>query len=121
MKPPIALLVHASADANAAFFSPFAEFSPEWQAIQWALAHGKPARFIDWPGGITINELIAAKNKAPEEMEVQVDSDPLDDLAEVAGFTDGEAFWNTLIEQGRLGRVRRNRRRSQCSGGICRH
>lgn len=103
MVPPIALLVHASADANAAFFSPFAEFSPEWQAIQWALAHGKPVRFIDWPGGITIHELIATRERAPEEMEVQVDSDPLDDLAEVAGFTDGEAFWNALIEQGRLG------------------
>src|ERR1700751_2187817 len=84
MKPPIALLVHASADANAAFFSPFAEFSPEWQAIQWALAHGKPARFIDWPGGITINQLIAAKNKDPEGIEVQVDSAPLEDLANVA-------------------------------------
>jgi hypothetical protein len=105
MKTPVALLVHASADANAAFFSPFAEFSPEWQAIQWALAHDKPARFIDWPGGITIHELIATKERAPEEMEVQADSDPLDDLAEVAGFTDGEAFWNTLIEQGRLGQA----------------
>jgi hypothetical protein len=105
MKPPIALLVHASADANAAFFSPFAEFSPEWQVIQWALAHGRPVRFIDWPGGITIHELIAAKEKAPEEMEVQIDSDPLDALAEVAGFTDGEAFWNSLIEQGRLGQA----------------
>jgi uncharacterized protein DUF5682 len=103
MKPPLALLVHASADANAAFFSPFAEFSPEWQAIQWALEHGRPAHFIDWPGGITIHEMIVAKEKGPEEIEVQVDPDPLDGLAEIAGFTDGEAFWNSLIEQGRLG------------------
>jgi hypothetical protein len=105
MNPPVALLVHASADANAAFFSPFAEFSPEWQAIQWALANGRPARFIDWPGGITIHEMIAAKRKDPEEVEVQIDPDPLDILAEIAGFTDGEAFWNGLIEQGRLGQV----------------
>lgn len=104
MKPPIALLVHATADANAAFFSPFAEFSPEWQAIQWALVHGKPVRFIDWPGGVTIHELLAAKDKGPEEIEVQSDTDPLDLLAEAAGFTDGEAFWNGLIEQGRLSR-----------------
>src|SRR5215471_7354272 len=47
MKPPVALLAHAIADANAAFFSPFAEFSPEWQAIQWALVRGKPVRLID--------------------------------------------------------------------------
>jgi len=92
MKPPIALLVHASADANAAFFSPFAEFSPEWQAIQWALEHRKPVRFIDWPGGITIHELIAAKEQNLEEVEIPLDSDPLDALAEVAGFSDGEAF-----------------------------
>lgn len=102
MRPPIALLVYATADANAAFFSPFAEFSPEWQAMRWALAHGKPVRFIDWPGGITIHEMLAAKDKDPEEMEVQSDPDPLESLAEVAGFTDGEAFWNGLIEQGRL-------------------
>lgn len=103
MKTPIALLVHASSDANAAFFSPFAEFSPEWQAIQWAIAHGRPARFIDWPGGITIHELIEARSKDPEEIEVQADSDPLDAMAAIAGFSDGEAFWNALIEQGRLG------------------
>jgi len=103
MKPPVALLVHASSDANAAFFSPFAEFSPEWQAVQWALCREKPVRFIDWPGGITIHEMIAARNKDPEEIEVEVDSDPLDVLAEGAGYTDGEAFWNGLIEQGRLG------------------
>lgn len=105
MKPPLALLVHASADANAAFFSPFAEFSPEWQAMQWALARGKPVRFIDWPGGITIHEQIAAKDRAPEQFETSSDPDPLDLLAETAGFSDGEAFWNALIEQGRLGRT----------------
>ena len=47
MKPPIALLVHASADANAAFFSPFAEFSPEWQAMHWLL------RMADLRGSLT--------------------------------------------------------------------
>jgi len=104
MKPPVALLVHAAADANAAFFSPFAEFSPEWQAIHWALGHGKPVRFIDWPAGITIRELLAARDKDPGEREVETDSDPLDGVAEAAGFTDGEAFWNGLIEQGGLGR-----------------
>ena len=103
MRPPVALLVHASSDANAAFFSPFADFSPEWQAIQWALAHRRPVRFIDWPGGITIHQMMEAKKRDPEEIPIQDASDPLDILAEIAGFTDGEAFWNSLIEQGRLG------------------
>ena len=32
-----------------AAYWPFAEFSPEWQAIQWAMAHGVPVRFCDLP------------------------------------------------------------------------
>jgi uncharacterized protein DUF5682 len=103
MKPPIALLIHAASDANAAFFSPFADFSPEWQAIRWALDHGRPACFIDWPGGVTIHALRAARAGDPEELEEERDPDPLDPLAEAAGFSDGEAFWNGLIEQGGLG------------------
>ncbi|HTW80078.1 MAG TPA: DUF5682 family protein [Terracidiphilus sp.] len=113
MKPPVALLVHSSADANAAFFCPFAEFSPEWQAMRWAIARNKPVRFIDWPAGISIHRLIEQKEKGPEEIEIEhdpdsrdpdpVDSDPLDSLAAAAGYSDGEALWNALIEQGRLG------------------
>lgn len=104
MKPPIALLVHASVNANAAFFSPFAEFSPEWQAIRWALKQEAAVQFIDWPGGITIHQMLNTEGKDPGEMIVETDSDPLDLLAEAAGFSDGESFWNALIEQGRLGR-----------------
>ena len=102
MKPPVALLLHASADANAAFFVPFAEFSPEWQAMQWALRRNVLARFIDWPAGISIHGLIERKSD-PEKFEVDRHPDPLDALAEAAGFSDGEQFWNSLIEQGRLG------------------
>lgn len=102
MKPPLALLLHAASDANAAFFVPLAEFSPEWQAIQWALRHRVPVRFIDWPAGIHIHALIVHKHD-PEQIEVEHHPDPLDALAATAGYEDGEAFWNALIEQGRLG------------------
>src|ERR1700756_6062016 len=51
MKPPIALLVHASADANAAFFSPFAEFSPEWQGGEWGGGGGEPGPPLNLAGG----------------------------------------------------------------------
>src|SRR5215472_10256298 len=81
MKPPVALLVHAASDANAAFFFPLAEFSPEWQAMLWALKRGVPVRFIDWPAGIQIHALIAQKNDA-EQMGVEYRPDPLDALAE---------------------------------------
>ncbi|HEX8712278.1 MAG TPA: DUF5682 family protein, partial [Terracidiphilus sp.] len=107
MKPPVALLLYASSDANAAIFAPFAEFSPEWQAMQWALARGRPVRFIDWPAGASIHILIEERNREHEEdeSEERMESshrDPLDALAETAGYTDGESFWNALIEQGRI-------------------
>ncbi|WP_328397404.1 DUF5682 family protein [Streptomyces sp. NBC_00390] len=49
MRPPVALLAHAVDDPGRAAFWPLAEFSPEWVAIRWALAHEVPVRFIDLP------------------------------------------------------------------------
>ncbi|MEE1741950.1 DUF5682 family protein [Streptomyces sp. BE147] len=48
-RPPVALLAHAVDDPGLAAFWPMAEFSPEWVAIRWALAHDVPVRFIDLP------------------------------------------------------------------------
>ncbi|MFB4314496.1 DUF5682 family protein [Actinomadura sp. 21ATH] len=58
MVPPVALLAYApgrpatapagATDRQAAFW-PFAEFSPEWQAIRYALDAGVPVRFCDLP------------------------------------------------------------------------
>jgi hypothetical protein len=49
MHPPVAILVHGQDDPANASFYPFAVFSPEWQAMRWALAKGRPVRFIDLP------------------------------------------------------------------------
>ena len=105
MRPPLALLLHGVEDANAAAFHPFAEFSPEWQAMLWALEHKRPVRFIDWPSGISL-ALSKQEREAPVELDSESGdspkpehSDPLSLLAEAAGYEDGEAFWNSLIEQ----------------------
>jgi hypothetical protein len=77
---------------------PFAEFSPEWQAMCWALEHNRPVRFIDWPAAVSLaikqQEQTASETLAPEQR-----PDALDLLASAAGFDDGETFWNMLIEQ----------------------
>ncbi|MEU9441879.1 DUF5682 family protein [Streptomyces sp. NPDC048304] len=49
LRPPVALLAHAVDEPGRSAFWPFAEFSPEWVAIRWAVEHGVPARFIDLP------------------------------------------------------------------------
>lgn len=98
LKPPVAMLFYATGDANHASFMPFAEFSPEWQAMRWALEHGRPVRFIDWPASVSL-ALKMQEQEAGEESEAHVEHDALDLLADSAGFSDGETFWNTLIEQ----------------------
>ncbi|MDH6698846.1 DUF5682 family protein [Streptomyces sp. MAA16] len=54
MRPPVALLAHAVDDPGRSAFWPFAEFSPEWVALRWALERGVPARFIDLPATHTL-------------------------------------------------------------------
>ena len=49
MEPPIALLAYATGEPSKAAFWPFAVFSPEWQALQWAAKNGVQARFCDLP------------------------------------------------------------------------
>jgi Family of unknown function (DUF5682) len=49
MRPPVALLAYAADDPRAAIFWPFAVFSPEWQALDWAATHGVPAHCCDLP------------------------------------------------------------------------
>ena len=49
LRPPVAMLVYMQDEPSQAAFYPFAEFSPEWQALQWASRRGVATRFIDLP------------------------------------------------------------------------
>src|SRR5438270_5188810 len=96
MRPPVALLLHAIDDANCAYFMPFAEFSPEWQAMHWAVNWGRQVNFMDWPAAVS---LASSKESKADPSKLERSYDPLDLMAEAAGYSDGEAFWNALIEQ----------------------
>jgi hypothetical protein len=98
LKPPVAMLLHASDEASLASFMPFAEFSPEWQAIHWALKRERSVRFMDWPAAISL-ALQKAAREHPGSVPPPPRADALDLLASAAGFEDGETFWNGLIEQ----------------------
>src|SRR3974390_614789 len=62
MQPPVALLGYAPGEPKKAAFWPFAVFSPEWQAISYALGAGVPVRFCDLP---------AAAQPAPAERDTR--------------------------------------------------
>jgi hypothetical protein len=114
MRAPVALLAYA-ADAKdpkvRAAFWPFAEFSPEWQAIRWAVAHEVPVRFIDLPASIRLAvgdppagkpvpaNMPAPAGAAPGGGQAEaVRIDPIAALAEAAGYDDPERWWEDVVE-----------------------
>ena len=54
MRPPVAMLIYVPDAPHHAVYYPFTHFSPEWQALHYALARGIPARFMDLPQAIQL-------------------------------------------------------------------
>jgi hypothetical protein len=125
MRPPVALLCYQEDVPAATGFWPFAEFSPEYQAVLWAVREGAALRFIDLPSS---ERFVAAKaepgsepphvstgtgeeaaddEEAAEARHLTADvpaepphgGDPIGLLARVAGYEDGESWWSDIIEQ----------------------
>lgn len=111
MQPPLAILHYQADDPANAIFAPFAEYSPEWQAMRWALARGRAIRFIDWPAAHALAFGKALDDLPPDDEDGEahdappppVSGDPLDMLATVAGYSDGEAWWNAMVESSQPG------------------
>ncbi|MEW2634617.1 DUF5682 family protein [Streptomyces sp. NPDC048389] len=103
MRPPVALLAHATDDPGRAAFWPLAEFSPEWVAIRWALANGSVVRFIDLPATHSLamadesrDEQRESDGEAEETADVRID--PIAVLAATAGYDDPERWWEDVVE-----------------------
>lgn len=107
IEPPVALLVYVPDEPNRAVYYPFAGFSPEWQAIRYGLGKSIPVRFMDLPQA----HRLAPKPEAPEEsddsapegeekpsLERRIRQDPLRWISEAAGFSDGERWWENMVE-----------------------
>jgi hypothetical protein len=126
MRPPVAMLIYVPDAPQRAVFYPFAQFSPEWQALRYAAARGVPARFMDLPQAIQLagapdNDPVegeerpdqpadeparaaeAATGVAPDAItpDVQggIEDDPIGALAEAAGYGDRELWWELQVEQ----------------------
>jgi hypothetical protein len=120
MEPPVALLLYAPEAPKYAVFYPFAEFSPEWQAIRYALRQGVPVQWMDLPqthalalvkesetvqttptltfpqqeGGDSTPFPLAEEGDEPD-----LRHDPLGWLGQAAGYGGGEEWWEHTVEQ----------------------
>lgn len=114
LKPPVAILVYQPDDPQRSSFYPFAEYSPEWQAIAYARRNNIHLRFMDLPishqialeksrleeppasADPSVNNYALRNNEAGEAITFR--KDPISYLAEAAGFDDGEKWWEHMFE-----------------------
>ena len=106
MQPPVALLAYDPATPAHAVFWPYAVFSPEWQALRWAMEHGASARFVDLPSGAVLasrpapplEDIPTDREESQGDLDAVVRSDPIALLANAAGYDDPERWWDHVIE-----------------------
>ena len=112
MTPPLALLGYAADRPQTAAFWPYAVFSPEWQAMGYALQRDVEVAFCDlpaaavlarWPRGVAHDdddELVQTADEPAETLRpVSLEQhDPLAVLAQAAGYDDPERWWDDLVE-----------------------
>ncbi|MCP1535980.1 DUF5682 family protein [Methylorubrum extorquens] len=118
MAPPVALLVYRPDRPRDCAFFPFAAFSPEWVAMRFGVVAGATLRFIDLPHAIQLADGFGALESPPEAAPIDAEPvseategpsgdgpaaaairrDPLGELAALAGYPDGERWWDALVE-----------------------
>jgi hypothetical protein len=95
MTPPVALLAYATDQPAHSAFWPFAVFSPEWQALTWALTNDVTVRFCDLPAAMVLAGREPESERRPRR---GVRADPLATLSAAAGYDDPERWWDDVIE-----------------------
>ena len=89
---PLALLLYEPARFEQASYLPFAEFSPELQALRYGLQQEIAVRAIDLPAAVAFGHPSSAGV-------ARLQQDPMHHLAVLAGFDDSERWWDSVFEQ----------------------
>ena len=113
-KPPIAVMAFTKEAPIRTVLYPFAEYSPEYQAVLWARENGAECRFMDLPSGVFLGIQACREQRQGREMMEQ--AGPAADLngpTGSAGLTservyslldqnsgedDHETFWEHVME-----------------------
>lgn len=110
LQPPVAIILYNPGDLAQASYFPFAKFSPEWQAILFGLQNNIPVELIDLPMSQTfaLNEAQLSKRQINIDFKAEPAStlqpfnpstDPIGAIAQLAGYTDSERWWEVMFEQ----------------------
>ncbi|MCI8386882.1 MAG: hypothetical protein HFE63_00245 [Clostridiales bacterium] len=115
-QPPIAILAYTSEAPVRTILYPFAEYSPEYQAIMWCHKNKVECRFMDLPSEVFLALSANAEAKANEDFNGDDNVDDIEEshsdegeegragvyrrLDEISGEDGGsETFWERVIER----------------------
>ncbi len=97
---PLAIMYYNPDHPDQSLYYPFAEFSPEYQALRFGFENRIPMKAIDLPAGMS---LINSNFKTKKALSLSNDqlkmvNDPIGYLAMRSGYEDAELWWNTYFE-----------------------
>ncbi len=102
LQPPVALLVYVPDEPKRSVFYPFAVFSPEYQAIRYGITNNITVNFMDLPACHQLAQkeenITDSEPGSPLPVTKQ---DPMAYLAEAAGYSDSERWWEHMVEHRR--------------------
>ena len=96
--PPIAILAYTKEAPVRTILYPFAEYSPEYQAIVWCKEHGAECRFMDLPSDVFL-AMPSGRQDRTEGEEGRMSAYEL--LDRQAGEDGHETFWERTLEHAR--------------------
>ncbi|SFD78463.1 hypothetical protein SAMN05216378_1414 [Paenibacillus catalpae] len=96
--PPVALLAYTEQLPVRTVLYPFADYSPEYQALRWAGQNDRHVDLIDLPTEITLaliepRRIASASDNSEEKL-----PDLYSRIAELSGEPDYEAYWERYFE-----------------------
>ena len=95
-KPPVAVMAYTDDTPIRTVLYPFAEYSPEYQAILWAQENGRDCRFIDLPSSV----FLAFSHEEGEDRDLGEEGriSVYRGLDEASGEDSHETFWERTME-----------------------
>ncbi|MDE7200422.1 MAG: hypothetical protein K2O91_00610 [Lachnospiraceae bacterium] len=99
-KPPIAVLAYTKEAPVRTVLYPFAEYSPEYQAIQWCHKHHVECRFMDLPSETFLAIPECGMQEAEgEEARMNAGISVYEQLDQKSGEDGHDTFWERVMEQ----------------------
>lgn len=99
-KPPIAILAYTKEAPVRTVLYPFAEYSPEYQAIQWCHKNHVACRFMDLPSETFLAIPECGMQEAEgEEERINAKMDVYGQLDRKSGEDGHDTFWERVMEQ----------------------